>query len=318
MSVSVRIPTILRTYTGGESEVSADGGTLAEVLDSLDAQLPRDQGADPRRPGRDPPVRQRVRRQRRRALPRGARHQRPPRARRSRSSPPSPAASLTASPRPGGSGRTQSVLPAAPQSAHFLIALGVPPGRAGPSSAPAARREVVPAPACLRPARVGWPRAGARPGDACAPGPWSSILAPILALCPARSARRLGGCRPGAHGADFIGRLDRASTGSPATSRTPTATAADQPGPHGLSVRPIRISGSGHGRDARQRTASTATRCSTRPAAAQGDARDPAPRRPRRCPVTCGVDDAGRVVVSTYPQRAEGRQRPLATRRSRS
>ena len=27
MSVSVRIPTILRTYTGGESEVSAEGGT---------------------------------------------------------------------------------------------------------------------------------------------------------------------------------------------------------------------------------------------------------------------------------------------------
>ena len=36
MSVSVRIPTILRTYTGGESEVSAEGGTLAEVLDDLD------------------------------------------------------------------------------------------------------------------------------------------------------------------------------------------------------------------------------------------------------------------------------------------
>jgi sulfur-carrier protein len=36
MSVSVRIPTILRTYTGGESEVAADGGTLAEVLDDLD------------------------------------------------------------------------------------------------------------------------------------------------------------------------------------------------------------------------------------------------------------------------------------------
>ncbi|GAA2137199.1 MoaD/ThiS family protein [Nocardioides koreensis] len=36
MSVSVRIPTILRTYTGGESEVSAEGGTLAEVLDHLD------------------------------------------------------------------------------------------------------------------------------------------------------------------------------------------------------------------------------------------------------------------------------------------
>jgi len=36
MSVSVRIPTILRTYTGGESEVSASGETLAAVLDDLD------------------------------------------------------------------------------------------------------------------------------------------------------------------------------------------------------------------------------------------------------------------------------------------
>ena len=37
MSVSVRVPTILRTYTGGESEVTASGSTLAEVLDDLDA-----------------------------------------------------------------------------------------------------------------------------------------------------------------------------------------------------------------------------------------------------------------------------------------
>ena len=37
MSVSVRIPTILRTYTGGESEVTANGATLAQVLDDLDA-----------------------------------------------------------------------------------------------------------------------------------------------------------------------------------------------------------------------------------------------------------------------------------------
>jgi molybdopterin synthase sulfur carrier subunit len=37
MSVSVRIPTILRTYTDGESQVSADGANLAEVLDDLDA-----------------------------------------------------------------------------------------------------------------------------------------------------------------------------------------------------------------------------------------------------------------------------------------
>ena len=37
MPVSVRVPTILRTYTEGESEVTANGATLAEVLDDLDA-----------------------------------------------------------------------------------------------------------------------------------------------------------------------------------------------------------------------------------------------------------------------------------------
>jgi sulfur-carrier protein len=40
MSVSVRVPTILRTYTGGESEVTAEGSTLSEVLDSLDGSYP--------------------------------------------------------------------------------------------------------------------------------------------------------------------------------------------------------------------------------------------------------------------------------------
>ncbi len=37
MSVSVRIPTILRTYTDGQSEVDAQGTTLSEVLDDLEA-----------------------------------------------------------------------------------------------------------------------------------------------------------------------------------------------------------------------------------------------------------------------------------------
>ena len=37
MSVSVRIPTILRTYTDGESEVSAEGADLAAVLEDLDS-----------------------------------------------------------------------------------------------------------------------------------------------------------------------------------------------------------------------------------------------------------------------------------------
>ncbi|GAA4569922.1 MoaD/ThiS family protein [Planotetraspora kaengkrachanensis] len=40
MSVSVRIPTILRTYTSGAAEVSSDGGTLREVLQKLDADYP--------------------------------------------------------------------------------------------------------------------------------------------------------------------------------------------------------------------------------------------------------------------------------------
>jgi molybdopterin synthase sulfur carrier subunit len=37
MSVSVRIPTILRSYTGGESEVKATGSTLRAVISDLDA-----------------------------------------------------------------------------------------------------------------------------------------------------------------------------------------------------------------------------------------------------------------------------------------
>ncbi|WP_431034653.1 MoaD/ThiS family protein [Streptomyces sp. P6-2-1] len=36
MSVSVRIPTILRTYTGGQAEVPAEGTTVAEVLADLE------------------------------------------------------------------------------------------------------------------------------------------------------------------------------------------------------------------------------------------------------------------------------------------
>ena len=39
-TVSVRIPTILRSYTAGASEVSAEGASLAEVLDDLDAKHP--------------------------------------------------------------------------------------------------------------------------------------------------------------------------------------------------------------------------------------------------------------------------------------
>jgi molybdopterin converting factor small subunit len=40
MSVSVRIPTILRNYTGGASEVNTTSGTLGEVIAKLDAEYP--------------------------------------------------------------------------------------------------------------------------------------------------------------------------------------------------------------------------------------------------------------------------------------
>jgi molybdopterin synthase sulfur carrier subunit len=40
MTANVRIPTILRTYTGGQNEVEASGHTVAHVLESLDADFP--------------------------------------------------------------------------------------------------------------------------------------------------------------------------------------------------------------------------------------------------------------------------------------
>ena len=40
MTVEVKIPTILRSHTGGEARLTADGGTLREVLSDLDARHP--------------------------------------------------------------------------------------------------------------------------------------------------------------------------------------------------------------------------------------------------------------------------------------
>lgn len=39
-SVNVRVPTILRTYTSGASEVTASGATLREVLTDLETNYP--------------------------------------------------------------------------------------------------------------------------------------------------------------------------------------------------------------------------------------------------------------------------------------
>ena len=40
MAIEVRIPTILRTYTGGEKAVDASGETLAAVIDDLETNHP--------------------------------------------------------------------------------------------------------------------------------------------------------------------------------------------------------------------------------------------------------------------------------------
>jgi molybdopterin converting factor small subunit len=40
MSIAVKVPTILRTYTGGTADVVVTGATLADALADLDAQFP--------------------------------------------------------------------------------------------------------------------------------------------------------------------------------------------------------------------------------------------------------------------------------------
>ena len=38
MSIEVRIPTILRTYTGGDKAVEGSGGTLTELIDDIESR----------------------------------------------------------------------------------------------------------------------------------------------------------------------------------------------------------------------------------------------------------------------------------------
>lgn len=40
MPIEVRIPTILRTYTGGEKAVDANGATLSALIEDLEANHP--------------------------------------------------------------------------------------------------------------------------------------------------------------------------------------------------------------------------------------------------------------------------------------
>ena len=40
MAIELRVPTILRTYTGGEKAVNGDGSTLAEFIDNVNGTHP--------------------------------------------------------------------------------------------------------------------------------------------------------------------------------------------------------------------------------------------------------------------------------------
>jgi MoaD family protein len=40
MAIEVRVPTILRTYTGGEKAVPAEGASLGDVIDDLESNHP--------------------------------------------------------------------------------------------------------------------------------------------------------------------------------------------------------------------------------------------------------------------------------------
>ena len=63
MAVEVRIPTILRTYTGGAKSVEGDGATLLQVIDDVECRHPGLKDADRRR-RRAAPVRERLRQRR--------------------------------------------------------------------------------------------------------------------------------------------------------------------------------------------------------------------------------------------------------------
>ena len=54
MSVTVSIPTILRTHTGGEKRVSADGATLQAVITDLESNYSgiSERLVDPANPGK--------------------------------------------------------------------------------------------------------------------------------------------------------------------------------------------------------------------------------------------------------------------------
>ena len=87
MAIEVRIPTILRTYTGGEKAVDGDGRDARRADRRPRGQPPRHQGAAGRGQRRPAPLRQRLRQRRGRPVHRRPRAPRSPTATRSSSCP---------------------------------------------------------------------------------------------------------------------------------------------------------------------------------------------------------------------------------------
>ena len=94
MAIEVRIPTILRTYTGGEKAVEGSGTTLSELIDDLESNHPgiKDRLVEAKDGRRAAPLRQRLRQRRGRALHRRPGDRSSPTATRSSCCRPSPAA----------------------------------------------------------------------------------------------------------------------------------------------------------------------------------------------------------------------------------
>ena len=71
MAVEVRIPTILRTFTGGAKAVEGDGTRCSQVIDDIDARNPgiKERLVESEEPA---PVRQRLRQRRGRPVHRRA------------------------------------------------------------------------------------------------------------------------------------------------------------------------------------------------------------------------------------------------------
>ena len=175
VSVTIRVPTILRPFTGGAAEVSAEGATLVEVLKAADADHPGLAARVLDDDGQAAPVRQRLRRRRGRPLRAGPGDPDPGRV-----------AGLD---HPGGRGGLTGSRPSRQGERH--LDLGRRPGRAGAGAR--GRRCAGSRSARTRPPPARWsspPRGAARRARPPAPSRRPRPPAPRPARCRGRAGPR--------------------------------------------------------------------------------------------------------------------------------